>query len=74
MDRHRVSHKVYHAMRKAGKQSWPSPIMIKKEKGEMSKEIPFTTEQEVKMISYDLTVIQQSLTEYFLVINWKLSI
>ena len=48
MDNHRVSHKAYHAMRKAGKGNWPSLNMIKKEKGKMSKEIKFTTNDEVR--------------------------
>ena len=47
MDKHRISHKAYHAIRKAGKQNWPSLNMIKKEKKEMSNEIPFTTDNEV---------------------------
>ena len=47
MDRHRISHKAYHAIRKAGKHNWPSLNMIKKEKKKMSKEIPFTTDNEV---------------------------
>ena len=47
MDRHRISHKAYHAMRKAGKQNWPPLNMIKKEKKKMSKEITFTMDEEV---------------------------
>ena len=48
MDNHRMSHKAYHVIRKAGKGNWPSLTMIKKEKAKMSKEIPFSTDQEVR--------------------------
>ena len=47
MDHHRISHKAYHAIRKAGKQNWPSINQIKKEKAKMSKELPFTTDAQV---------------------------
>ena len=49
MDKHRVSHKAYHAIRKAGKGNWPSLNLIKKEKSTMSKEIPFTTDDKVTL-------------------------
>ena len=47
MDNHRVSHKAYHAIRRAGKGNLPSLNLIKKEKTKMSKEIPFKTSDEV---------------------------
>ena len=47
LDRHRISHRAYHAIRKAANKNWPSLHNIKKEKRQMSKEIDFTTEQEV---------------------------
>ena len=49
MDRHRISHKAYHEIRKAGKSYWPSINVIKKEKKKMSTEIPFTTDETVRL-------------------------
>ena len=47
LDKHRVSHRAYHAIRKAANKNWPSLNIIKKEKRQMSQEIDFTTEAEV---------------------------
>ena len=49
MDQHRVSHRAYHALRKAGKENWPSINVIKKEKKHMSTKLPFALDEEVRI-------------------------
>ena len=56
LDHHRVSHRTYHAMRRAGKGELPPISQIKKEKAKMSKEIPFDTDE---MVSLHIVLLTQ---------------